>query len=74
MEKAKKCDKERAEAKKPLSFIHGIPISIKEQFDMRGRTSTIGCAMLHHKREKDSECFRALVEAGAIPLVRGNLP
>jgi len=54
--------------------LHGIPVSIKELFDMKGRTSTVGCAMLGYKREKDSACVTPLVDAGAIPLVRGNVP
>lgn len=79
MELAKKCDIERSEAvrngqEKNLPFLHGIPISLKELFAMKGKLSTVGTAMLNHRREIDSECWTPLTEAGAIPIVRGNVP
>ena len=36
--------------------------------------STVGCAMRHQKCEIDSFCIQPLLDAGAIPIVRGNLP
>ena len=79
MELAKKCDKERAEALlnnsgDSLPFLHGIPCSIKELFSMRGKLSTVGVAMLNFPRSEDSEGWLPLTEAGAIPIVRGNVP
>jgi hypothetical protein len=76
---AKKCDEERAECIKngtqdQLPFLHGIPVSIKELFSMKGMLSTVGTAMLNKPRTIDSEGFLPLTEAGAIPIVRGNLP
>ena len=52
---AKKCDEERAESIKngtqdQLPFLHGIPISIKELFSMKGMLSTVGTAMLNKPR------------------------
>lgn len=48
---AKKCDKDREEAiqagtQDQLSFLHGIPFSVKELMSMKGQLSTVGCAML----------------------------
>jgi len=46
---AKKCDKERQEAKssnRELPFLHGIPFSVKDMIDQKGCHTTIGCAML----------------------------
>lgn len=37
-----------------LPFLHGIPISIKDLFDMKGTMSTVGCAMLNKRSEVDS--------------------
>jgi Asp-tRNA(Asn)/Glu-tRNA(Gln) amidotransferase A subunit family amidase len=54
--------------------LHGIPVSIKELFSMKGLLSTVGTAMLDHKRSTDSECVLPLTEAGAIPIIRGNVP
>lgn len=79
LELAKKCDAERAQAiendtQDQLPFLHGIPVSIKELFSMKGLLSTVGTAMLDHKRTTDSEGVLPLTEAGAIPIIRGNLP
>ena len=37
-----------------LPFLHGIPISIKDLFDMKGTLSTVGCAMLNKRAESNS--------------------
>jgi Asp-tRNA(Asn)/Glu-tRNA(Gln) amidotransferase A subunit family amidase len=52
---AKKCDEERAESMKngtqdQLPFLHGIPMSVKELFSMKGMLSTVGTAMLNKPR------------------------
>ena len=44
---------EKGDADK-LPFLHGIPISIKDLFDMKGTMSTVGCAMLNKRSEVDS--------------------
>ena len=44
---------EKGETEK-LPFLHGIPISIKDLFDMKGTLSTVGCAMLNKRSEVDS--------------------
>lgn len=41
---------------------------------MKGYLSTVGCAMMNKVGKIDSECFTPFVEAGAIILVRGNVP
>ena len=79
LELAKKCDAQREEAKSngtldQLPFLHGIPISIKELFKMKNMLSTVGCAFLNFRRNEDSEGWTPLTEAGAIPIVRGNVP
>ena len=73
MELAEKCDAER-QASKDLPYLHGIPVSIKEQFVMEGTTTTIGCAMNTEVSTRTAEALTPILEAGAIPLVRGNLP
>ena len=49
LEEAKKCDQERLEALKDgveLPWLHGIPISVKDQFEVKGTLVTIGCGYL----------------------------
>ena len=82
LDQADKCDQLRAAAREGihgftednLGFLHGIPVSIKELFSMEGLLSTVGTAMLDQPRTTDSEAVFAFTDAGAIPLVRGNVP
>lgn len=57
-----------------LPYLHGIPISIKDLFDMKGTLSTVGCAMLNMRSEVDSPAITPILESGAIPLCKGNVP
>ena len=57
-----------------LPFLHGIPVSIKDLFDMKGTLSTVGCAMLNQRSTYDSPAIKPILEAGAIPLCKGNVP
>ena len=52
----------------------GIPISVKDLFNMKNCLSTAGVAFLNQKRTENAVILRPLLEAGAIPLVRGNVP
>ena len=49
-------------------------MSIKDLFQQKGYMATIGCAMKNQVATSDSLCIKPFLEAGAIPLVRGNLP
>jgi len=79
LEQASNCDKERVEARKSgtldqLPFLFGIPMSVKEQFGLKGYYSTVGCAFNNKRRMETSPALIPLMNAGAIFLVRGNLP
>lgn len=55
--------------------MHGIPFSVKDQINMKGKLSTIGCAYLCDDRALDDAVVVKLFQrAGGIPLVRGNCP
>ena len=76
---ARKCDQERKEAiqkgtQDSLPFLHGIPISIKDFFDQKGIITRAGTAMRKQKAKYNAACVAPLLEAGAIPMVRGNVP
>ena len=78
-ERARECDRERKAAGEngeddKLPFLHGIPVSIKDLFDMKGMLMTVGCAMLNKRCKSDSPAIQPLLDSGAIPLVRGNVP
>lgn len=70
---ARRADDERArrELRGPL---HGMPVSVKECFDMEGRASTLGVpARRNHCAKTDSAMVTALRRAGAVVLGRTNL-
>jgi Asp-tRNA(Asn)/Glu-tRNA(Gln) amidotransferase A subunit family amidase len=76
---AKKRDYERKihidkGTEKELPFFHGIPMSVKDCYSMKGCLSTIGCAMKDLKEKTNSHCVEPFLKAGAIPIVRGNMP
>ena len=41
---------------------------------MKGMLTTVGCAMLNKRRTRDAPAIMPILESGAIPLVRGNVP
>jgi Asp-tRNA(Asn)/Glu-tRNA(Gln) amidotransferase A subunit family amidase len=49
-------------------------MSVKELYKQKGMLSTCGSAAFAKRYDVDSENFLPLVEAGAIVLVRGNVP
>eukprot|EP00347_Sterkiella_histriomuscorum_P018941 403343571 len=77
---AKICDAQRLEAiqkneAEKLPPMHGIPISVKELFEQKGKVVTVGCEFLSEQRfTEDAPALRLFKEAGAILLVRGNVP
>ncbi len=71
--RAKVLDEERR-AGTVRSALHGIPISVKECFDIAGEATTLGLESWRGKRVKNSAAMVTLIEeAGAIVIGRGNL-
>eukprot|EP00755_Sulcionema_specki_P004984 Sspe_Gene.31503::Locus_15535_Transcript_2_4_Confidence_0.286_Length_1872::g.31503::m.31503/K15528/FAAH; fatty acid amide hydrolase len=71
---ASQCDRER-KAGKLRGPLHGLPISVKDQYHQRDTMSTCGMmARTFEKSSEDGELVAMLREAGAIPFVRTNVP
>jgi fatty acid amide hydrolase len=71
--RAKLLDEERR-AGNVRSALHGIPISVKECFDIAGEATTLGLESWRGKRTQNSAAIVTLLEeAGAIVIGRGNL-
>lgn len=73
LEEAARSDDERkrGESRGPL---HGLPISVKECFDIAGQATTLGLSSWRDRVvHADAALVRALREAGAIVLGRTNL-
>lgn len=69
---ALQCDMEEKEKK---GLLHGIPISIKENYYIQGYDSTGGmCALVDHPAREDGVLLKVLRKQGAVPYVRTNIP
>ncbi|KAK4952492.1 hypothetical protein LTR10_009298 [Elasticomyces elasticus] len=76
IERAKHCDESLAKHGKPLGPLHGLPISIKDSFNVKGIASTIGyISFLDHGPVKtDSAIVTILLELGAVLYTKTNVP
>jgi fatty acid amide hydrolase len=71
---AAEIDRARSRGDK-LPPLAGVPVTIKECFDLVGTASTFGLASRQHEIEsKDDPYVAALRAAGAIPIAKTNLP
>lgn len=58
-----------------LGPLHGVPVTIKDSFDMAGLPTTCGSRFFRDRRAtRDSTAARRLRAAGAIPLGKTNCP
>lgn len=59
----------------PLGPLHGVPVTIKDSFDMAGFPTTCGSRFFAHlKAARDSAAVERFRAAGAIPLAKTNCP
>ena len=59
----------------PLGPLHGLPISLKDSFNVNGHESTIGyVSWLGKKAESNSQLAQTLLDLGAVLYVKTNLP
>ncbi|KZT51752.1 amidase, partial [Calocera cornea HHB12733] len=60
---------------KPFGPLHGLPISLKDQFCIKGLDTVMGyAAWVGEPAEKDCALVEMLISLGAIPYVRTNVP
>ncbi|KAF7310294.1 hypothetical protein MIND_00403400 [Mycena indigotica] len=72
---AKALDDEFAKTGKLRGVLHGVPMSMKDQFDIRGYDSSMGYSKLLNKpAATDSDVTAVLRAAGAIPIIKTNVP
>lgn len=71
---AAKADSDRREGK-PLGPLHGVPITVKECFDVKNTPTTLGLPSRHnHKAFADDVLVARLRSAGGIVLGKTNTP
>ncbi|KAK9462601.1 amidase signature domain-containing protein [Lipomyces oligophaga] len=74
-ETAKKQDAYFKEHGKPVGPLHGLPISIKDSYNLKGVPSAIGMAAWAHKDEPESSMIvEVLEDLGAIMYVKTTVP
>jgi amidase len=75
IERAKQLDEERRlNPDRPLKPLHGLPISLKDSFKLKGKDSSIGIAALVGKPAKTSSpLVDILISLGAIPYCKTNV-
>jgi Asp-tRNA(Asn)/Glu-tRNA(Gln) amidotransferase A subunit family amidase len=64
---------ERLRAGRPRSPLEGVPVAIKDQFDVRGQRTTCGTSFLRAVAGEDAEAVARLRRAGAILFGKANL-
>ncbi|CAH7688071.1 amidase signature domain-containing protein [Phakopsora pachyrhizi] len=75
LERADELDKYFELTGKLKGRLHGLPVSLKDQIDIRGIDSTIGFTKFINKpAEIDSSIYQRLIDEGAIPFTKTNVP
>jgi fatty acid amide hydrolase len=70
---AKAADEARSRGE-TLGLLHGVPITIKESFDVAGTVSNMGISALSQTAKQDAPLVKRLQQAGAIILGKTNVP
>ena len=74
LERAAWLDEYLAQEGKPFGILHGLPVSLKDCYGVKGIPSTAGLvSWLPHVSDKDSSVAKALLDAGAVLYVKTNM-
>ena len=72
---AAKAADERVARGEPTGLLHGVPVSVKEEFWVKGKPNTLNAEMFQgFKAPRNGEIVDALVEQGAIIIGTTNVP
>ncbi|KAI4712033.1 hypothetical protein J4E89_003479 [Alternaria sp. Ai002NY15] len=75
LKRAQELDAHLASGKAPLGPLHGVPISLKDTFRVRGHDASIGLAALCFKpAQENSILVDCLLNAGAVLYCKTNVP
>ncbi|PSN60281.1 amidase [Corynespora cassiicola Philippines] len=74
--RARQCDEYLAKEGKPIGPFHGLPISLKDSFNVKGTQTTIGYVsfLSHPPAAFNSVLVDILFNAGAVFYVKTNIP
>ena len=72
---AAKAADEKVARGEPTGLLHGVPVSVKEEFWIKGKPNTLNAEMFQgFKAPRNGEIVDALIEQGAIILGTTNVP
>lgn len=75
LERAKELDAYFVKEGKTIGPLHGLPMSFKDQFNVRGIDTSVGyIAWCNAPATSNSTLVELLVEVGAVPFVKTNVP
>jgi Asp-tRNA(Asn)/Glu-tRNA(Gln) amidotransferase A subunit family amidase len=75
LEQAKKLDEFYAKEGKTVGPLHGVPVTLKDQFNVKGHDTTLGYTSRALKpASEDAILVSMLKQLGAIILAKTNLP
>ncbi|WVQ79332.1 hypothetical protein IAT38_001429 [Cryptococcus sp. DSM 104549] len=77
IETAKSIDAEYAKTQTPLGPLHGLPVSLKDNFYVEGVDTTVGFVAWANDpatKEKESEMTKIMRECGAVLFCKTNVP
>ncbi|KLO17536.1 general amidase [Schizopora paradoxa] len=75
LQRAKEVDDYRAKTGNVMGPLHGLPVSLKDQFSMKGIETIMGyVSWIGNYAEHDAVLVQILYELGAVPFVRTNVP
>lgn len=72
---AKALDEYYEKTGKVAGPLHGLPVSLKDNFNITGKPSSVGfISWAHEPAKKDSTVVHMLKEMGAVAYVKTNVP
>ncbi|KLO19358.1 general amidase [Schizopora paradoxa] len=75
LKRAKELDEHLRKIGKVAGPLHGLPVSLKDQIQVKGLEATLGYASWVGKySDRDAVIVQILLEAGAVPFVKTNVP
>ncbi len=73
--RAKECDDTLASTGKPIGLLHGLPVSLKDQFDIKDTEMTMGyVGWIGRVAKSNSVITDVILRAGGVPYVRTSIP
>ena len=75
LQRAKQLDEHLATTGKTVGPLHGIPVTVKDQFNVKGYASSIGyVGRAYGEAKEDADVVKILRDAGAVVMAKTNLP